>query len=125
MLGQSNLNASSCLFLILLALSFSLSVSNVVDEHKTNQALPVSTLVVTSVVMVLLLLQSLGFRALSNLGELNLVIFFIVLGLSFVLSLTNVTDSEHENKGFPTVVLVANSAVLLMVGYQTVMNLMK
>lgn len=125
MFGVTQLNASSCLFLILLMLSFALSISNVVDEHKTSQVLPVTTLVVNSVVIVMILLQTFGVKALSNLGELNLVIFFVVLGLSFVQSLTNVTDPSHDGKAFPTVVLVVNIIVLLMVGYQMVMHLVK
>ena len=125
MFGVTQLNATSCLFLILLMLSFALSISNVVDEHKTNQALPVTTLVVNSVVIVMILLQTFGVRALASLGNLNLVIFFVVLGLSFVQALTNVTDDSQDGKAFPTVVLVVNSIVLIMVGYQMVMHLAK
>ena len=125
MFGVTQLNATSCLFLILLVLSFSLSVSNVVDENQINQSLPVTTLVVNSIVILMVVLQTMGLKSLSNLGELNLVIFFMVLGLSFVLSLTNVTDPEHENKAFPTIVLVVNSLVVAMVVYQMAMHLIK
>ena len=122
MFGVTELNASSCLFLILLMLSFSLSVTNVVDENN-NQVLPVTTLVVNCVVILLILLQTFGVKALANLGDLNLVIFVVVLGLSFVQSLQNVNDSGQERKSLPTIVLVVNSVVLLMVGYQVVKNL--
>ena len=124
MFGVTQLNASSCLFLILLMLSFALSVTNVVDENN-NQALPVTTLVVNCGVILLILLQTFGVKALANLGELNLVIFVVVLGLSFVQSLQNVSDSSQERKSLPTVVLVVNSVVLLMVAYQVIMNLQK
>lgn len=124
MFGVTQLNASSCLFLILLMLSFALSVTNVVDENN-NQVLPVTTLVVNCGVILLILLQTFGVKALANLGELNLVIFVVVLGLSFVQSLQNVNDSSQERKSLPTVVLVVNSVVLLMVAYQVVMNLTK
>ena len=122
MFGVTELNASSCLFLILLMLSFSLSVTNVVDENN-NQVLPVTTLVVNCIVILLILLQTFGVKALANLGDLNLVIFVVVLGLSFVQSLQNVNDSGQERKSLPTIVLVVNSVVLLMVGYQVVKNL--
>ena len=124
MFGVTQLNASSCLFLILLMLSFALSVTNVVDENN-NQVLPVTTLVVNCGVILLILLQTFGVKALANLGELNLVIFVVVLGLSFIQSLQNVTDSGQERKSLPTVVLVVNSVVLLIVAYQVVMNLQK
>ena len=124
MFGVTQLNASSCLFLILLMLSFALSVTNVVDENN-NQVLPVTTLVVNCGVILLILLQTFGVKALANLGELNLVIFVVVLGLSFIQSLQNVNDSSQERKSLPTVVLVVNSVVLLMVAYQVVMNLTK
>lgn len=125
MFGVTELNASSCLFLVILMLSFTLSISNVVDENSTNKALPVTTLIVNTLVIVMILLQAFGVKALTNLGNLNLVIFFVVLGLSFVQSLTNVTDELQDGKALPTVVLVVNSVVLLMVGYQTVMHLNK
>jgi hypothetical protein len=124
MFGVTQLNASSCLFLILLMLSFALSVTNVVDENN-SQVLPITTLVVNCIVILLILLQTFGVKALANLGELNLVIFVVVLGLSFVQSLQNVTDSGQERKSLPTIVLVVNSVVLLMVAYQVVMNLTK
>jgi cytochrome bd-type quinol oxidase subunit 2 len=114
----SKLNPPACLFLVLLMLSFCLSVFNVSDEKETNKALPVTTLIVNSVIIVLLLLQLLGVRQLANLSQFNLAIFVLVLGLSFILSLTNVFDDKQEAKSFPTVVLVVNSLVLLMVGYQ-------
>ena len=120
MFGVTQLNASSCLFLVLLMLSFTLSMYNVVDENQINQALPVTTLIVNSVVIMLILLQTFGIKALGALGGLNLVIFVVVLGLSFVLSLTNVTDDKQKGKSFPTVVLVVNSIVLLMVGYKLI-----
>ena len=50
MFGVTQLNASSCLFLILLMLSFALSVTNVVDENN-SQVLPVTTLVVNCAVL--------------------------------------------------------------------------
>jgi len=114
----SKLNPPACLFLVLLMLSFCLSVFNVSDEKETNKALPVTTLIVNSVIIVLLLLQLLGVRQLANLSQFNLAIFVLVLGLSFILSLTNDFDDKQEAKSFPTVVLVVNSLVLLMVGYQ-------
>lgn len=123
MLGAKQLNASSCLFLIILMLSFSLSVSNVVDEKSTNKALPISALIINSLVIFLILLQCFGVNAFQKFGELNLVIFFLVLGLSFVLSLTNVTDKDQDYKAFPTIVLVVNSMVVLMVAYNAIMKM--
>lgn len=123
MFGVTQLNSSSCLFLVLLILSFTLSITNVSDEHKTNKVLPIITLIINSLIIILIILQRLGVKATSNLGQLNLVIFLIVLGLSFIQSLTNVTDDTQDGKAFPTVVLVVNSIVLLMVGYQMVMHL--
>jgi hypothetical protein len=105
-------------------LSFALSVTNVVDENN-SQVLPITTLVVNCGVILLILLQTFGVKALANLGELNLVIFVVVLGLSFIQSLQNVNDSSQERKSLPTVVLVVNSVVLLMVAYQVIMNLQK
>ena len=121
----TNSNGYSCLFLMLLVLCFSLSVTNVSEEERVNKTLPLISLIGTSVVMVLILLQTFGVKALKDMGDLNELIFYFVLGLSFVLSLTNVTNEEQENKSFSTIVLVVSSVVLLMAGFKVTQSLMK
>ena len=118
MFGPGNtLQFSSCLFYVLLMLSFALSVSNVVDEEKKEKAFPICILVINSLVMFCILLQVFGVKMMGDLQQYSLLIFFIILILSFVLSIENVSDDEQENKSLPTIVLIVNSIVLLMVAF--------
>jgi purine-cytosine permease-like protein len=118
MFGTGNtLQFSTCLFYVLLMLSFVLSVSNVADEDKKEKAFPISILVINSLVIFGLLLQMFGVKMMGDLKQYSLLIFFVVLILSFVLSIENVSDEDQENKSLPTIVLVVNSIVILMVGY--------
>jgi hypothetical protein len=112
-----------CLFLILLILSFSLSVSDVSHQRNVNLSLPLTTLIVNSLVIIILLLQYFGVDILSLGVDLKLIMFIIVLGLSFLLSLTDATNSDHENRAFPTIVLIMNSMVLILCGYYMVKKL--
>ena len=61
----------------------------------------------------------------GDLQKYSLLIFFIVLILSFVLSIENVSDDDQENKSLPTIVLIVNSIVLLMVAFNFAMRYMK
>lgn len=118
MFGAGNtLQFTTCLFYVLLMLSFVLSVSNVADEEKKVKAFPISVLVINSLVMLCLLLQFFGVKMFGVLQKYSLLIFFVILILSFVLSIENVSDDEQENKSLPTIVLVVNSIVLLMVAF--------
>ena len=118
MFGPGNtLQFSTCLFYVLLMLSFSLSVSNIADEDKKEKAFPISVLVINCLVIFGLLLQMFGVKMMGDLKQYSLLIFFVVLILSFVLSIENVSDEDQENKSLPTIVLIVNSIVLLMVGY--------
>ena len=127
MFGAGNtLQFSTCLFYVLLMLSFALSVSNVADEDKKEKAFPVSVLVINSLVMFCILLQLFGVKMMGELVQKNsLLIFFIVLILSFVLSIENVSDNQQENKSLPTIALIVNSIVLLMVAFNFAMRFMK
>uniref|UniRef100_A0A6C0LH27 Uncharacterized protein n=1 Tax=viral metagenome TaxID=1070528 RepID=A0A6C0LH27_9ZZZZ len=126
MFGSGNtIQFSTCLFYVLLMLSFSLSVSNVADEDKKEKAFPISILVINSLVMFCILLQVFGVKMMGDLQKYSLLIFFVVLILSFVLSIENVSDDEQENKSLPTIVLIVNSVVLLMVAFNFAMRYMK
>ena len=127
MFGAGNtIQFSTCLFDVLLMLSFALSVSNVADEHKKEKAFPISVLVINSLVMFCILLHVLGVKMMGELVQKNsLLIFFIVLILSFVLSIENVSDNDQENKSLPTIALIVNSIVLLMVAFNFAMRFMK
>ena len=126
MFGSGNtLQFSTCLFYVLLMLSFALSVSNVADEDKKEKAFPISVLVINSLVMFCILLQVFGVKMMGDLQKYSLLIFFIVLILSFVLSIENVSDDDQENKSLPTIVLIVNSIVLLMVAFNFAMRYMK
>lgn len=116
---------TECLFYVLLMLSFSLSVSNISDEKKTNKAFPVSVLIIDSLIIFAILLQMFGVKMEANFQQYSLLIFFIVLILSFILSLQNVSDSNQENKSFSTIVLIVNSAVILMVAFTFAQKYMK
>lgn len=118
MFGPGNsLQFSTCLFYVLLMLSFALSVSNVADEDKKEKAFPISVLVINSLVIFCLVLQLFGVKMMGDLKQYSLLIFFIVLILSFVLSIENVSDTDQENKSLSTITLVVNSVVLIMVAY--------
>lgn len=127
MFGAGNtLQFSTCLFYVLLMLSFALSVSNVADEDKKEKAFPISVLVINSLVMFCILLQVFGVKMMGELVQKNsLLIFFIILILSFVLSIENVSDNDQENKSLPTIALIVNSIVLLMVAFNFAMRFMK
>ena len=118
MFGSENtVQFSTCLFYVLLMLSFTLSVSNVADEEKKEKAFPISVLIINSLVMFCILLHVFGVKMMGDLKQYSLLIFFIVLILSFVLSVENVSDSEQENKSLPTIALIVNSIVLIMVAF--------
>ncbi len=126
MLINGNLQFSSCLFLVLLMLSFVLTVSNVADEEKKEKAFPISVLVVNCLVMFALLLQMFGVKMVGDLlKQQSLLVFIVVLLLSFVLSIQNVSDKDQENKSLPTIVLVVNSIVLLMIAFTFVSKYIK
>ena len=121
----NTLQSSTCLFYVLLMLSFALSVSNVADEDKKEKAFPISVLVINSLVMFCILLQVFGVKIMGDLQKYSLIIFFIVLILSFVLSIENVSDDDQKNKSLPTIVLIVNSIVLLMVAFNFAIRYMK
>ena len=118
MFGPGNtLQFSTCLFYVLLMLSVAVSVCNVADEDKKEKAYPISVLVINSLVMFCILLQVFGVKMMGDLQKYSLLIFFVVLILSFVLSIENVSDDDQENKSLPTIVLIVNSIVLLMIAF--------
>lgn len=118
MLGLgNNLQLSTCLFYVLLMLSFTLCVSNVADEDKKEKAFPISVLIINSLIIFCLILQLFGVKAMAGLQQYSLLLFVIVLLLSFVLSIENVSDDQQDNKSLPTIVLIVNSVVILMVAF--------
>jgi hypothetical protein len=107
---------ASCVFLITLVLSLVLSIFDVSDEEKSQKALPISVLVINGIIVFLLLMQMFGVQMVSQMmANYGVVIFLILLLLSWVLSLVNVTDKNYDNKSLPTMVLVTNSVTILMV----------
>ena len=125
MIGQmNNIPASSCIFLVLLVLSFSLSVTNVADENKTNKAFPICTLIVNSLIIFIIILQQFKVNILGDLKQYSLVMFFMVLTLSFILSIVNVSDDDQENKSLSVIVLIVDSLVLLLTGYALMNKIM-
>ena len=115
MLGSGyTLRMSSCLFYVLLTLAFSLSVFDVADEDKKNKAFPICALIVNSLVIFIIMLQLFGVK-LIDMQQYGLAVFIIVLILSFTLSVENVTDKDQENKSLPTLVLIFNICVMLLV----------
>ena len=118
MLPKMTMQFSSCLFFVLLLLSLSLSITNIADENKTNQTMPISVLIVNSIVIALIVLQSLGTNLNINMPQFGVIVFLLVLILSFILSLQNVTDDDQENKSFSIIVLIITIIVLLMMGYR-------
>ena len=118
MLGLgNNSQLSTCLFYVLLMLSFTLCVSNVADEDKKEKAFPISVLIINSLIIFCLILQLFGVKAMAGLQQYSLLLFVIVLLLSFVLSIENVSDDQQDNKSLPTIVLIVNSVVILMVAF--------
>lgn len=127
---MKNISYNPCLFYVLLILSFSLSVTNVADENKTNKALPICTLIVNSLMIMLMIM-------LMMLKELKIDIppilqqdfkypmFIMVLILSFILSISNISDDDQENKSLSIIVLIIDSVVLLLSGYALMNNFKK
>lgn len=111
-------------FLVLLVLSFSLSVTNVADENKTNKAFPICTLIVNSLIIFMIILQQFKVNILADIKQYSLVMFFMVLTLSFILSIVNVSDDDQENKSLSVIVLIVDSLVLLLTGYALMNKIM-
>jgi len=65
--ASNTLQFSTCLFYVVLMLSFVLSVSNVADEDKKEKAFPISVLVINSLVMFALLLNIFGVKMAGDL----------------------------------------------------------
>ena len=107
---------ASCVFLITLVLSLVLSIFDVSDEEKSQKALPISVLVINGIVVFLLMMQMFGIQTVSQLmTNYAMIVFLLLLLLSWILSLVNVTDKNYENKSLPTMVLITNSVTILMV----------
>ena len=126
MFGVGNtLPLSTCVFYVLLMLSFILSVTNVAEEDKKEKAFPITVLIINSLIMFCILLHMFGVNMKGDLQKYSLLIFFIVLILSFVLSIENIADEDQENKSLPTIVLVVNSIVILMVAFNVATRYIK
>ena len=113
---------SHCMFYIILMLSFALSLTDTIDDEHSNKALPISILIANIIIILLLLLNILpnfgGFLNGSNPSM--LILFIIVLILSFILSIVDVSDSEKENKSLPVITLVVNSLIILYTSFQAI-----
>ena len=110
-----------CLFIILLILSFTLTISNIADEDKKEKAFPISILVINSLIILAIVLQLFGVKMMSSLIEKNSkLLFWLVFILSLILSIQNVSDSDQENKSLPTITLIINSIVTLIVLYSAI-----
>jgi len=119
MIGKmKNISYNPCLFFVLLVLSFSLSVTNVADENKTNKALPICTLIVNSLMIMLMMLKELKINMPQILQQdFEYPMLIMVLILSFILSISNISDDDQENKSLSIIVLIIDSVVLLLSGY--------
>lgn len=125
MLGPGyTLRMSTCLFYVLLTLAFSLSVFDVADEDKKNKAFPICALIINSLVIFVIMLQIFGVK-LIDMQQYGLAVFVIVLILSFSLSVENVADNDQENKSLPTLVLVFNSFIMLLMLFTMVKKYIK
>lgn len=116
---------TTCLFYVLLMLSFTLTVSNISDESKKEKAFPITVLVINSLVMFSIFLNLLGVNMFSQVPKYSLLLFFIILVLSFVLSIENLSDKDQENKSLPTITLIVNSVVVFMIFLNIMMTMMK
>lgn len=113
---EVNVQAPQCLFFVLLMLSFCLSLSNVSDEEKINKTLPIISLIAYSFILVLLIMSSVGLEIANEIlatPMYQLVLFLVVVILSFLSSAQNVSDEKQENKSFSIIVLIVNSLIIL------------
>jgi phosphatidylserine synthase len=100
------------IFVVLMILSLSLSITDLTDEKHTNKGLPIVTLVINVLVLLLIIGRFFEPRLLQNW---TLVIFLIVLGMTFALSLSDFGDKSKDNKGLPTITLFSTAAIIMYV----------
>ena len=109
--------SNNSVFYIVLTLALALSVHDVGDSGAQDKALPICTLVINLLVIVVILLQQFySIPALNNKLYLYLMPM-IVLILSFILSIDNVSDNEKYNKSLHVLVLIINSLAMLFMFY--------
>ena len=114
------LNNQSCVFLLLLVLSFALSVTDVANEDVNNKTVPIVALVTNSAVLLVILLQMFGVNLLKGIENIHYFIFFLVFGMSLVLSINDAFDKDKDDKAFPIIVLVINVIVggIMLLNYK-------
>ena len=105
------LNNQSCVFLLLLVLSFALSVTDVANEDVNNKTVPIVALVTNSAVLLIILLQMFGVDLTKKIVNSNYIIFFTVYIMSLILSINDCCDKDKDDKAFPIIVLIINVIV--------------
>ena len=111
-----------CLFTIVFILLCCLTITDIADEDNTNKALPITILVINSIIIMLLLLQLLQWKPAMNLiqGNRGIFLFILVLILSLILSIVDISDENKENKSLSVIVLIINVLIMLFTGYNMI-----
>ena len=122
----ANNDVSSCLFLIILVLSFSMCLVDITEEKDTNKALPISILIINSIIIALVLLSVFKVAVAKDiLNKSPKLLFFLVLILSLILAITDTADHQKTNRTLPLIILIINSFVTLVILYGMISMYMK
>jgi hypothetical protein len=115
---------SGCLFLVVVIVTY---IQTITDLNKNgNKTLTIITLIVNVIITIIVVGNALGFELLQNIEGYFLPMFLILLGISFTLALTQITDKnkDSEDKVTPVVTLIIDSLLILLVSYHLIRNVL-
>ena len=117
-LSASQQELSACLFLVVIVLSYIQSISSLhSDSH--NKTLPIVTLVITIIVTLGILAHYVKLPFFGKLSNYFLPMFLVVLGISLVLAISDVTNKDdNKDKSVPVITLIVDIMLSLIVLYR-------
>lgn len=109
---------SACLFLVVIVLSFIQSISSL-NSDVENKTLPIVTLVINILVTLGIVGHYMKLPFLNRLDNYFLPMFLVILGISLVLAIFDVTSKDDtKDKSVPIVTLVIDIILTLLVLYR-------
>jgi hypothetical protein len=117
-LSASQQELSACLFLVVIVLSYIQSISSLHSDAQ-NKTLPIVTLVITIFVTLGILAHYVKLPFFGKLDNYFLPMFLVVLGISLVLAISDVTNKDDKkDKSVPVITLIVDIILSLIVLYR-------
>lgn len=117
-ISTSQQELSACLFLVVIVLSYIQSISSLHSDAQ-NKTLPIVTLVITIFVTLGVIAHYVKLPFFEKLGNYFLPMFLVVLGISLVLAISDVTSKDDKkDKSVPVITLIVDIILSLIVLYR-------